>query len=132
MFDAALNARITEACHAAGTPRLAFVFGSVARGRPRPDSDLDIAIDLGRPLTVDDKLLLVDALAAASGRPVDLIDLRRAGVPLMGEILSSGVRVAGDVAAHGALTARHLTDVADFMPAYQRLMDQRLAALSSR
>lgn len=132
MLPAALHAALVDACYAAGTPRLAFVFGSVARGTPRADSDLDIAIDLGRPLAAEDKLLLIDALAAASGRPVDLVDLRRAGVPLMGEILVGGVRLVGDVAAHGALTSRHLTDVADFLPAYQRVIDQRLAALTGR
>jgi predicted nucleotidyltransferase len=132
MLPAALHAALVDACHAAGTPRLAFVFGSVARGTAGPDSDLDIAIDLGQPLTASEKLALIDALAVASGRPVDLVDLRRAGVPLTGEILASGVRLIGDVAAHGALTARHLTDVADFLPAYQRVIDQRLAALTGR
>lgn len=53
-------------------------------------------------------------------------------MPLTGEILSGGVRLVGDVAAHGALMARHVTDVADFMPAYQRLIAQRLAALTAR
>lgn len=128
MLPAVLQTALIDACHAAGEPRLAFVFGSVARGTARPDSDLDIALDLGRPLTADDKLALIDALGAASGRPVDLIDLRRAGVPLMGEILRGGRRLLGDAAAHGALLARHLADVEDFMPAYRRLIDRRLAA----
>ena len=75
-----------------------------------------------------DKLALIDALAIASGRPVDLVDLRRAGVPLMGEILRDGLRLEGDTATHAARLARHLTDVADFMPAYHRLIDARLAA----
>jgi predicted nucleotidyltransferase len=132
MPPTALHSTLVDACHAAGTPRLAVVFGSVARGTARADSDLDLAIDLGRPLTVEDKMRLIDALAAASGRPVDLVDLRRAGVPLIGEILASGVRLIGDIAAHGALTSRHLTDVADFLPASQRVIDQRLAALTGQ
>ena len=129
MIDAALKSALIDACRAAGEPRLVLLFGSVARGTARPDSDLDIAIDLGRPLTADDKLTLIDALAVASGRPVDLVDLRRAGVPLVGEILDHGKRLVGDVAAHGALMARHVTDVEDFMPAYRRLMQVRLAPL---
>ena len=86
-----------------------------------------MALDLGRPLTVADKLTLIDALAQASGRPVDLIDLRSAGVPLMAEILRGGVRVAGSTEAYGALMARHVTDVEDFMPAYRAMMARRLA-----
>ncbi len=50
------------------------LFGSVARGDDRPDSDVDIAveIELGRSFSLirmeDTRLLLEDAL----GRPVDL------------------------------------------------------------
>lgn len=124
---AAPHAALVDASHAAGEPRLVLLFGSVARGTARPDSDLDLAIDLGRPLTAGDKLALVDALAAASGRPVDLVDLQRVGVPLTGEIIKHGIRLAGNLATYSALVARHLTDVEDFMPAYRRLMDARLA-----
>lgn len=127
MADLPDHAALIDACRAAGEPRLVLLFGSVARGTARPDSDLDVAIDLGRPLTADDKLALIEALALASGRPVDLVDLRRAGVPLVGEILDHGKRLVGDVATHGALMARHVTDVEDFMPAYRRLIDARLA-----
>ena len=127
MADLPDHAALIDACRAAGEPRLVLLFGSVARGTARADSDLDVAIDLGRPLTADDKLALIEALAVASGRPVDLVDLRRAGVPLVGEILDHGKRLVGDVAAHGALMARHVTDVEDFMPAYRRLIDARLA-----
>jgi predicted nucleotidyltransferase len=51
-----------------------FVFGSVARGDDRPDSDVDIAIDIepGKSFSLirleDTRLLLEDVL----GRPVDL------------------------------------------------------------
>lgn len=120
-------AALAHACRTVGEPRLVLLFGSVARGKEGPQSDVDIAIDLGRALTVEDRLTLIDALGAATGRPIDLIDLRTAGVPLTGEILKNGVRLAGDLAAYSALIARHLTDVEDFMPAYRRLMDARLA-----
>lgn len=36
MLPAALHTALIEACHAAGPPRLGFVFGSVARGTARP------------------------------------------------------------------------------------------------
>lgn len=53
--------------------------------------------------------------------------MRRAGVPLTGEVLRGGVRLLGDVAARGALMARYVvTDVEDFLPAYDRLMEARL------
>jgi len=55
--------------------RLAILFGSFATGHIKPDSDLDVAVDAGRPVTVDEKMKLIEDLAIEIGRPVDLIYL---------------------------------------------------------
>ena len=60
------------------TVELALVFGSVATGRQRPDSDLDIAIAAKHRLTVDEKMDIIACLAEATGRPIDLFE--RAGL----------------------------------------------------
>jgi predicted nucleotidyltransferase len=103
----------------------AMLFGSLARGTARPDSDLDLAVGADRPLHADEIIALISDLATATGRPVDLIDLADAGEPLLGQILAHGVRVLGDSIRHGALLSRHLTDVADFVPLQQRILDAR-------
>ena len=103
----------------------AMLFGSLARGTARPDSDLDLAVGADRLLHADEIIALISDLAMATGRPVDLIDLAAAGEPLLGQILAHGVRVLGDSTRHGALLSRHLTDVADFVPLQQRILDQR-------
>lgn len=65
--------RLAEVCERYGIARL-MVFGSVARGTPRPDSDIDVLYEV-RP----DRQLgweieqLSDELAAIFGRPVDLV-----------------------------------------------------------
>ena len=64
--------------------RLAFVFGSLAQGGAGLDSDLDIAVQADRPLSVAQEVELIELLAAACGRPVDLIDLTTVGEPLLG------------------------------------------------
>ena len=53
----------------------AWVFGSRATGRAQPYSDLDLAIDAGRPLTLDEAVRLSEALRD-SDLPyrVDLVD----------------------------------------------------------
>ena len=56
----------------------AWVFGSRATGRARRYSDLDLAIDAGRPMTLDETASLAEAFGE-SDLPyrVDIIDWRR-------------------------------------------------------
>ncbi len=51
--------------------------------------------------------------AAASGHPIDLIDLRNTGEPLMGEILRDGIHLKDSNSAHAQTVSRHLFDSAD-------------------
>jgi predicted nucleotidyltransferase len=54
----------------------AGVFGSVARGEARPDSDVDILVDLAkdRPLGVYDFVGLQERIADLVGTKVDLVN----------------------------------------------------------
>jgi len=108
--------------------RQALVFGSVAAGSARPDSDLDIAVEASRPLGAEDKLRLIEALATAAGRPVDLIDLKTIGGPLLGQILRHGQRILGSDADHAELLRRHLFDTEDFQPYVERMLRERRQA----
>ena len=107
---------------------LAIVFGSVVRGTARDDSDLDIAVQAAQVMSASQKMVLIGDLAEALGRPVDLIDLRSVGEPLLGQILTHGLRVWGSADAQGRLLSRHLLDAADFLPYAQRIVDERRRA----
>ena len=107
---------------------LAIVFGSVAQGQQRADSDLDIAVGAGHPLTADDKIAIIEGLAEHTGRPVDLIDLHVAAQPLLGQIVRHGKRLFGSDAAYGRLISRHLFEQADFMPYRDRILAERRTA----
>ncbi len=107
---------------------LAVLFGSVASGRHRPESDLDIAVAARQVLTVDEKIALLGALAECTGRPVDLIDLSAVSEPLLGQIVRHGKRVLGSDTLYGALISRHLFEQADFMPYRTRLLEERRMA----
>jgi predicted nucleotidyltransferase len=82
----ALVRAIRAALAAIPSIRVAYLFGSRARGAARPDSDLDIAIALPREMEDAErgriKLQVIDALTASLGRLgelADIVDLDRAG-----------------------------------------------------
>ena len=111
---------------------LVILFGSRATGSPRPDSDIDLAVSAGRPLSAGERMDLLGEVAAATGHTVDLIDLTRAGEPLLGQILTGGKRLVGDADAYARLLTKHLLDQADFLPYRQRILAERRKAWIER
>lgn len=108
-------------------------FGSIARGELRPDSDIDIAVLARTVLTSARRRELIEMLAEASGRSVDLIDLRTAGVVVTRAALSEGERlVCKDENEYVRLVSRMLVDVADFLPYRERMLRERRNAWLSR
>jgi predicted nucleotidyltransferase len=65
---------------------LAILFGSVASGKAHAQSDLDLAVIAAKPLQAAEKIKIIEALAMATGRPIDLVDVYFA--PLQNRILS--------------------------------------------
>ena len=108
--------------------RLAILFGSLAAGRERTDSDLDLAVDAGHRLTAGEKLTLMNKLAERTGRPVDLVDLYVVGEPLLGQILRHGKRLLGGGTCYADLIRRHLFDQADYLPYRSRILAERRRA----
>jgi len=108
--------------------KLAIVFGSIARGEARRDSDIDLAVQLPTPLDVEQKMQLIADIAAMTGRPVDLVDLRTVGEPLLGQILKHGQRIRGEAADLAPLMQRHVYAMEDFMPYVERTLEERKRA----
>ena len=104
--------------------RLAILFGSLARGTARADSDIDIAVLAKRPLDAERKMALIEGIANLTGRPVDLVDLARIGEPLRGEVLK-GQRLFGSDADFAEQVLRHIYDNEDFVPIQRRLLAER-------
>jgi uncharacterized protein len=82
---------LVELCARYGIARLE-VFGSVARGEERPDSDIDVLYDLlpGRHVNWE----VIDAaeeMAEILGRPVDLVS-RRAVHPMLRDRIETEAR----------------------------------------
>lgn len=111
-------------------PQITFavLFGSLATGKERPDSDLDIAVGAKTPLTSVERIALIQALAEKIGRPVDLIDLTSVGEPLLGQIVQHGQRIFGSDTLFAHLIHRHLMEQADFVPYQNRILLERRMA----
>ncbi len=108
--------------------RLAILFGSMAIGTEQVESDLDIAILAENAIDADLKAQVIADLAEITNRPVDLVDLKTAGQPLLGQILTKGKRLLGSDREYGMLISRHLLDAADFLPYRQRILEARRKA----
>lgn len=113
--------------------RFAYLFGSRATGRHRPDSDADIAIMPGPALDLLAEVGLADRLAQALGVPlVDLVDLSRAPLRLRGRILQEAqLLYSSDEPARVAFEVRTRSEYFDFLPTQRAHRDgflRRVAA----
>ena len=64
--------RLADFCRRNSITRLR-IFGSVARGEERPDSDIDLIADFGVPVGFFEVIRAERELAEFFGRPVDLL-----------------------------------------------------------
>lgn len=101
------------------------LFGSLATGRARPDSDADVAVQSDRALTAKQRMRIIESLTLLLDRPVDLIDLSDVGQPLLDRIVSEGIRVRGSDRLWGDLIFRNVMDREDFVPMQQRILAVR-------
>ena len=63
--------------------RSAWLFGSVADGRARSDSDVDVGVWIDEPCQLDRLVELTGALRDRTGLPVEVVLLERATPPLV-------------------------------------------------
>lgn len=122
--DQALRQALSKHPHV----RMAILFGSLASGWARPDSDVDLAVWSDGPLDAETRIALIDDVALALGRPVDIIDLTRTGEPLLGQILRNGRRLLGSDIDYASLLSRHVFNNADFVPYVNRMLEERRRA----
>jgi len=112
--------------------RFATVFGSVAAGTAGFDSDVDVAVMLERRMSAGRRMALTEAVAEVAGRPVDLVDLRDAGVAVMRAALDEGrVLLCRDRRDLDYLRSKVVTDAEDFLPGLERLYAERRKAWKS-
>lgn len=97
---------------------VAYLFGSQAHGRDRPDSDADIAVLTERRLDLLEREVLADRLAPALGVPdVDLVVLDEASLELRGRVVQEGVLLySRDEPRRVAFESRTRSEWFDYQP----------------
>jgi len=106
---------------------VALLFGSLARGSARPDSDVDIAV-VAPGL---DRLTLRAELSAKLGRDVDIVSLDSvASIPLLEEVLRDGIVVHEREAGDAALFRSHALETD--RPWFARMRDAWLRRVVER
>jgi len=125
---AALVATLREALRGRQDVHLVVLFGSRARGRARPDSDVDLGVQ-GENL---DLLALARDLSLATHHEVDVVDLGRdLGYPLLNAIARDAVWVhKGRPGAGGRWLSRTITRLETDRPWYERMRDAYLKKLA--
>jgi predicted nucleotidyltransferase len=109
-----------------------WIFGSMATGRARPGSDVDLAALFAARPTPDALLTAREAIAAIVARDVDLVDVEQASPVLAMQILKHGSLVLERDRAHrvrfvAGLPGRY-EDVVIFRRPAERLLRARLGA----
>jgi predicted nucleotidyltransferase len=122
-----LLAALRAAFHDRRDVRLAILFGSQARDRPRPDSDVDLAV-----VGPVDRLRLATELSLALDRDVDVVNLRSAGYPLLKALLRDGIVVhEAERGAAADWRTRTITQVELDRPWFERMRDAYLDRLAA-
>ncbi|MDP2811757.1 MAG: nucleotidyltransferase domain-containing protein [Rhodocyclaceae bacterium] len=97
----------------------AYRYGSAGGAYEREDSDIDLAILAGHPLSFAERSSLAAKLMRLTDRDVDLNDLRSLPVTLRVQIVMDGTRLyAANVSAAEEYDSRTLSD-------YVRLNEER-------
>jgi predicted nucleotidyltransferase len=115
----------------------AYLFGSRAAGRPRPDSDIDVAVLHDGTVAEDETLRTVhrcaDSLAAASGvTGLEVVALNGAPLRFVGRILRQRVVIfSRDEPARVAYESLHAR-MADDVEMWAAPMDRELLAATAQ
>ncbi len=106
--------------------QLAICFGSYANGGATSHSDIDIAVAMKHPLTMDERLNLAQRLSQKTNKEIDLIDLRAASGVLLQQIVSCRVTLINrNSELYGNLISRCLMEGLDYIPLWESILKAR-------
>lgn len=131
--DESLRARLTSVLSTDARLAWAYVFGSAARGEKHRDVDIAVMPEDGLLVSLTELGRLQIDLSRAAGTDVDVVDLRRAPLPLLGSMVRDRIVVV-DRRPHERhdWEARSHSRWLDFEPALRRSSAIRREKLAQR
>lgn len=106
--------------------QLAILYGSAVTGKMRAGSDIDIAVLFDRPLSAEQKMMLMSRLERKLQRDVDLVDLFSLSGTILKQVLCQGrVLIQTKPGALTELIQRMIYNQADMMPYVLRTLIER-------
>jgi predicted nucleotidyltransferase len=114
----------------------AYIFGSLAIGTFRPESDVDVAVSLRAPgdkvMRFERRLQLEGALQDATGRPVHVVDLEGAHPLLQHQVRKTGrLIIDKDPARRVKLEVAARRRYLDMLPVYRSRRQSALKLLKA-
>ena len=125
--DPGLVARLADALEGRDEVLEAYLFGSRARGRQRPESDVDVAVYVDEARAEDGRwgyraMLTTELMTALATDDVDVVVLNRAPALLYHRVLRDGVLLLSrDLRATTTRAGRALSRYLDFLPQLDKM-----------
>jgi predicted nucleotidyltransferase len=111
--------KLCAALAAVPAVELALLFGSVARGQARGDSDVDVAV-LGLEVDLGE---VAARISEATGREAHVVRLEHATIPLLEELIAEGIVLVGREGRAAAWRSHVLADLELDRPWFRRQRD---------
>lgn len=104
---------------------VAILFGSAAKNRLTPESDIDIAVAARKRLTFEEKATLTFEIARHICRDVDIVDLYAATGPILQQAICTGILIKKRTETYAALLKKMWFEQADMMPYTKMILEKR-------
>ena len=112
---------------------VAYLFGSRADGRPRPTSDVDVAVLFGRPTGLLERERLAGRLQDVLGAEVDLVVLDDAHLEIRGRVVQTGRLIhSADEPRRVAFEVDTRSRYLDYLPTLRRMTRAYLEKVAER
>jgi len=106
--------------------QIATLFGSAAKNRLTPYSDIDISVAAAKPILFEQKMDIIVSLSKTLPYSVDLIDLQSVSGPILQEALCTGLLIKkSSISLYAQLIKKMWYNQEDMMPLTRMVMIKR-------